>query len=51
MQKWNFQDFHQMSGVGGIHSTTFDPELRNAFQNFSNPGGGLDPHEIHILPL
>ena len=29
MQKWNFQDLHQMSEVG-VPSTTFDAELRNA---------------------
>ena len=23
----------------GVHSTTFDPKLRNEFKNFSNPGG------------
>ena len=28
----------------GVHSTTFDPELRNEFKNFSNPGG---IHSIH----
>ena len=22
----------------GVHSTTFDPEIRNEFKNFSNPG-------------
>ena len=27
------QNFHQMSDLG-VHSTTLDPELRNAFQNF-----------------
>ena len=25
----------------GVHSTTFDPELRNGFKFFSNPGGSI----------
>ena len=38
MEKQNFQNFHQMSDPRGVHSTTLDPELRNAFKKFSNPG-------------
>ena len=41
MEKQNFQNFHQMSDPRGFHSTTFDPELRNAFKKFSNPGGSI----------
>ena len=25
----------------GVHSTTFDPEPRNEFKMFSNPGGSI----------
>ena len=27
--------------IGGVHSTTFDPELRNEFKNFSKPGRSI----------
>ena len=27
--------------IWGVHSTTFDPELRNEFKIFSNPGGSI----------
>ena len=41
MEKQNFQNFHQMSDPRGVHSTTLDPELRNTFKKFSNPGGSI----------
>ena len=39
--KVEFQNFYQMSGLEGVHSTTSDPQFRNAFKNFSYPWGLL----------
>ena len=39
MEKQNFHYLNQMSEPGvGVHSTTFHPEVRNEFKNFSNLG-------------
>ena len=37
--KVEFQKFPPDVRSRGVHSTTFDPELRNEFKKFSNPGG------------
>ena len=35
--------------VGGVYSTTFDPELRNEVQKFSYVGQGGDIQQLLIL--
>ena len=37
--KVEFPKFPADVRTGGVHSITFDPELRNEFKNFSNTGG------------
>ena len=54
MQKQNFRNVHEMS-VLGVHSTTFDPELRNeiftliSFMGFSAILSALQPLQICIF--
>ena len=53
MQKYNFQDFYQMSELG-VHSTTCDPELRyerfalTSFMGFPAILNALQPFQICI---
>ena len=48
--KVEFPKFPADVRTGGVHSITFDPELRNEFKIFFQYWGGLDPHAVHILP-
>ena len=47
--KVDFPKFPADVSFAGVHSTTFDPELRNEVKNFSNLGGGGTFHNCLIL--
>ena len=47
--KSRFSQISSRCQLWGVHSTTFDLELRNEVKNFSNLGGGGTFHNCLIL--